>query len=144
MFCMLVTAETSHAERSWLKAAAPENMPDMEVTPETFHWPMVAFGENTGQRPSVDSSRQTLIALSSATLSVKAGAHGPNRGAARAWRGAPTKVGAQSPARSSARSAQWGAWPRRRGAGRVEELAVASSSRDSLKPMGYLQGAGCP
>ena len=34
---MEVTAETSHAERSWLKLPASLNMPDMEVTAETSH-----------------------------------------------------------------------------------------------------------
>jgi len=34
---MVVTADTSHAERSWLKALAPANTPYMLVTAETFH-----------------------------------------------------------------------------------------------------------
>jgi len=37
MYLMSVTAETSHAERSWLKAEAPMNMKPMSVTAETSH-----------------------------------------------------------------------------------------------------------
>ena len=34
---MLVTAETSHAERSWLKEWASKNIPYIKVTADTFH-----------------------------------------------------------------------------------------------------------
>jgi len=35
---MVVTAETSHEERSWLKAGALKNMNLMMVTAKTFHF----------------------------------------------------------------------------------------------------------
>jgi len=37
MLYMVVTAETSHEERSWLKVPAKRNMPFIEVTAETSH-----------------------------------------------------------------------------------------------------------
>ena len=38
MYLMLVTADTSHCDRSWLKADAPENMDLMLVTADTSHF----------------------------------------------------------------------------------------------------------
>ena len=38
MFLMSLTADTSHFDRSWLKAEAPLNMSAMSVTADTSHF----------------------------------------------------------------------------------------------------------
>ena len=65
---MSVTADTSHADRSWLKDCALANTPCMLVTANTFHDPIGPCGP-AEQSPSVDSFMHCLTAaLSSAVF----------------------------------------------------------------------------
>ena len=61
MYSMLVTADTSHFERSWLKADAPKNMSCMLVTADTSQAPMGPC-ELEEQSPTAELFRQVYLA----------------------------------------------------------------------------------
>ena len=64
---MLVTADTSHADRSWLKDWAPQNIELMSVTADTSHDPIGPRG-TAEQFPTGDSSRHVSTASWSSVL----------------------------------------------------------------------------
>jgi len=70
---MLVTAETSHADMSWLKRLASWNTEFICVTAETSHAPMTEPPCCPGQRPSGDSLVHNFTACLSVAWDVKTG-----------------------------------------------------------------------
>ena len=65
--CMSVTADTSHADRSWLKDSASLNIKLISVTADTSHDPIGPFGL-AGQMPAGDSLMHASIASWSSVL----------------------------------------------------------------------------
>ena len=70
---MLVTADTSQGEMLWLKDCASLNIKLISVTPETSHDPIGPCGP-AGQLPTGDSWRHASTAPSSSVLSRGANA----------------------------------------------------------------------
>ena len=64
---MSVTADTSHADRSWLKDCALENMPFISVMADTFHDPIGPF-RPAEQLPTGDRLMHTRLARWSSAL----------------------------------------------------------------------------
>ena len=61
MYDILVTADTSHFDRSWLKADAPENMDHVLVTADTSQSPIDPCGPSE-QSPVDEDFKQSLTA----------------------------------------------------------------------------------
>ena len=64
---MSVTLDTSHDEMSWLKDAAPLNIPYMEVTLETSHDPIGPVGP-LEHAPFVDRAKHATTAFLNSAL----------------------------------------------------------------------------